>query len=194
MANLVSMWIKMSGNSAAKAAFSEVAHNLEKMREQYEYGDAWVVGKVLFGVEEMLRDDDRLGGGASWVFVEEADSLQIHLTCGWRPAFGVGEEIFRMIVQHDSNARLYATFQDEMPNFCGGAAYGLVDGEVFRTDQFEVLEDVDVLFESQYQALDPDEADKYITWDDVSEKTDLCMEEAIELLDARVKKDFSQLY
>lgn len=184
----------MSGNSEAEEAFSEVAHKLEKTRKEYEYGDTWVVGKVLFGVEEMPRDDDRLGGGASWVFVEEADSLQIHLTCGWRPAFGIGEEIFRIIVNHDSNARLYATFADEMPNFCGGAAYGLLDGEVFRTDQFEVLEDVDVLFDEEYQSLDPEKKDMYITWEDVSEKTDLCMEEAIELLDARVKQDFSELY
>ena len=105
MANHESMWITVFGKPAAREAFAEIADSLEKTRREHEFGDTRVIGKVLFGVEEMTRSDDRLGGGASWVYVEEADSVQISLAYGWRLTFGISEEIFRSVIQHDDDAR-----------------------------------------------------------------------------------------
>lgn len=194
MANHVRMWITVSGSKDAKAAFGQIAQELEQTRRQFEFGDTQVIAKVLFGGKELLIDDDLLGGGASWVFVDEADKNQISLTAGWRPAFGVGEEILRRVSQHDKKAQVHLTFVDEAPNFAGGSVYALVDGEIWRTDDWQEFEASEVLFDSEYEELDPDEAEHYLSWDDVHENMEGCLQVALQYLRDRKQQDFSKEY
>ena len=192
MDDFVRMWFTLSGNQAAKSEFAEIARELEDHRRNFEHGDTQVVAKVLFGGKELLFGDPVLGGNANWVFVDEADSTQISLTSGWRPAFGVGEEILKRIIVQDRNAMLHLNFADGAPNFSGGSVYALVNDKIFRTDAWEEYDPSEVLFESEYEKLTPEEAEGYITWDDVHEEMETCQMAAIELLRKRTKHDFSE--
>ena len=186
MANHVSAWIEMDGNEAAQKIFAQLMQQIEAKRREYDYGDVRPISSVLFGETEAMKHDDKRLGGAKWVFVDDADDQQLSICSGWDPAFGVGTEIFKRLLEVDPKVSVWMTFEDENPNFVGASVWALVDGNVVRADSWDDTSEFEITDFGEPENMDEDEDEdeerEYKTWDDINEMRHICLTAARENL------------
>lgn len=194
MANHVKAWVKMEGNAGASERFKQLLSEIEQKRLQYDYGDVRPICSILFGESGAMPHDDEMLGGAKWVFVEEAVDGQLSICSGWDPAFGVGREIFRRLREVDPEVSVWMTFEDESPNFVGAAVWGFSDGTIVRADSWEDTEDIECIDFSDYVEMDEDEAQGYMTMDDVYDMQCDCLTVARMWLQEKQYRDFMVEY
>jgi hypothetical protein len=194
MANHVNAVIHMQGNDTATRRFKQLLAEIERKRSQYDYGDVRPICSVLFGESGPMRHDDERLGGAKWVFAEEAADGQLSVCSGWDPAFGVGKEIFRRLRELDPEVSVWMTFQDEMPNFVGASVWGFADHNIVRADWWEVTDEIEVIDFSEYEQMDEDEAQGYITMEDVDDMQSDSLTVARMCLQKKEYRDFIMEY
>lgn len=163
MANHVTAWIEVIGSAAAEAELNKVIAYFNSELKNAEYGDTQLLSKLLFEGSPLIVNDPRLGG-AKWAFIEEADSGRIQLICGWDPAFGIAEAVFKLISKQDPDVLIEFLYEDEAPNFVGASIIGNVEGSMKRSDAWIDTSEWEVIPEYDYDEDDNPDAK---TWEDV---------------------------
>jgi hypothetical protein len=175
MANHVSVWIEVMGTTVAQDEFEKIVSIFDTEVSNVEYGDTQLLSKLMFDGSPLVVNDPRLGG-AKWAFIEEADGSRIQLTCGWDPAFGIAEVIFKLVSKCDPDALIEFLYEDEAPNFVGASIIGNVEGSMKRSDAWLDTSEWEVTQEHDDNEDDNPDAK---TWDDVYEAQRKCARTAL---------------
>jgi hypothetical protein len=178
MANLVSNFVQMEGSEEASRLFLKILADIDNAQGNLSDGGSCPICSVLFGVTEPMRHNDSRLGGAKWVDFEEIFDGQLSFNSGWNPAFGVAEEIYRRLQKVDQQVLVWMTFQDEVPNFIGAAAWGSEDGSIKRADHWCELDDVEIADADEVEDFSEEELAEITTWEDVDELLSECLEAA----------------
>jgi hypothetical protein len=173
MANHVSVWVEVMGTTVAQDEFEKIVSKFDTEVRNAGYGDTQLLSKLLFDGSPLVANDPRLGG-AKWAFIEEADSSRIQLTCGWDPAFGIAEAIFKLVSECDPDALIELLYEDEAPNFVGASIIGNVEGSIKRSDAWIDTSEWEVM-----QAHDKDDNPDAKTWEDVYATQRKCAKTAL---------------
>lgn len=173
MANHVNAWIEVIGSAAAEAELNKVIADFSSELKNAGYGDTQLLSKLLFDGSPLIANDPRLGG-AKWAFIEEADSGRIQLICGWDPAFGIAEAVFKLIRSKDPDVLIEFLYEDEAPNFVGASIIGNVEGSIKRSDAWIDTSEWEVT-----QEHDEDDNPDAKTWEDVYAAQRKCAKTAL---------------
>ena len=137
--------------------------------------DQWKAFDFLFGESEKTHSWMIDNIGAKWLIVEDAEDDYMNLCTAWSWPLDLFNELHEKLFELDENIEIFASFEDEMPNFVGWKAYKGDDeeSEIYHCDDFGMI----IEGWKTIEELEEEDEDEDIVWEKWDEQMSMFWEE-----------------
>ena len=161
MANNVNTFIDLgNANEAATEYFTTFCRLMKE--------NQWKAFDFLFGESEQTHSWMIENIGSKWLIVDDTEDDYMNLRTAWSWPLDMFKKLHEKLLELDENIEIFASFEDEMPNFVGWKAYKGDDeeSEIYDCDHFGMI----IEGFKTWEELEEEEEDEDAAWEKMDEQ------------------------